>query len=409
MKTFGLGMLAIIVLCGLTTVGTEALGADGADWPCFRGPDHNGISTDSNWNPAALAGGPKVLWTTNAGVGYSSVAVVGNRLYTMGNENNQDFVGCINIDNGKVIWNHKYPCNKGSYPGSRVTPTVDGGRVYSLSRQGHLFCLDAAKGSVIWKKNIATEMKAGVPGWGFSGSPRVDGDTLIINAGIRGIALDKNTGKVLWSTAPGKGGYATPVIFEVGGTRCAAIFGQKALYAVNVENGDELWSYKWETSYDVNASDPIVSGNRVFISSGYDKGCALLDFGSGQAKLVWQNKNMRNHFSSCVAIGGHIYGIDGNAGKGTLTCLEGNTGKKRWSQKTGFGSLMAAVDKLIILNERGDLIIAEASPASYKEISRCKALTPKSSARCWTAPVLCNGRIYCRSNQGQLVCIDVRK
>jgi outer membrane protein assembly factor BamB len=167
-----------------------------------------------------------------------------------------------------------------------------------------------------------------------------------------------------------------------------------------------MWKFSWRTSYDINAADTIISDNTVFISSGYNKGCALYRINGRDVAKVWQNKNMRNHVNSSVLWEGHVYGFDGQVGGGgKLTCVDFGTGEKKWSQEgMGTGSLMLAGGKLIILGERGKLVIAEASPQGFKELSSAQIL-PKT--KCWTVPVLANGRIYARSAAGHLVCVDV--
>lgn len=392
----------------LLLLGALVCGTATADWPRWRGPKGSGISTEKDWSPKALLPAPTVAWKTNVGAGYAAVSVKDKLLYTLGNVDGKDTVVCLKADTGEPVWKHEYACAPGSYPGPRATPLVDDGLVYTLSREGHLFCLDAKTGAVKWQKNLVSDLQATNIGWGFSGSPCLDGKLLLINAGIRGIALDKATGDVVWSTAPGAGGYATPIPYQTdGGKRCAVVFGQKKVYGVDLKDGAELWSSGWETSYDVNAADPIVAGNRVFITSGYGKGCALLEVGAAKgARLEWQNQALRSHFSSAVLLDGHLYGIDGNAGKGDLVCLEFKTGAEKWRKSTGFGSLVVADGKLIVLTENGGLLIADASPADYRELAAAKGVLGKT---CWTMPVLCDGRLYCRNEKGDLVCLDLRK
>ncbi|MGA1867307.1 MAG: PQQ-binding-like beta-propeller repeat protein [bacterium] len=403
-------ILSILVLfCFLSTK------AECMDWTRWRGPYGNGITQESEWDPHSLKEGPRVVWKIDIGQGYSSVSVKGPHLYTMGNKNKKDVIYCLNIKDGSEVWRYAYPCKPGNYPGPRSTPVIDGGLVYTLSREGHLFALDAASGKVKWEKNIISELKAKNIKWGFASSASIDGDMLLINAGSHGIAFNKNTGDILWSSVgklwsinAGIGSYATPVFFSQKNKRCAAIFGERALYAVDVTKGTTLWEYEWITKYDVNAADPLISGSRIFISSGYGKGCALIDFLKGEPTTVWKNTNMRNHFSSCVLIDGYLYGIDGNAGKGSLRCLDFNKGTVQWSENLGFGSHIAADGNLIVLNEAGELFIVKATPASFQKISQCTAIKHVNGV-CWTAPVLSNGMIYCRSSDGDLVCIDVRK
>lgn len=402
--------LSIVVLLFFITKEVQCM-----DWARWRGPYGNGITTESNWNPLSLKDGAKVIWKIDIGQGYSSVSVNGHYLYTMGNKKKKDIIYCLNIKDGSEVWSYSYPCKPGSYPGPRATPIIDGAFIYTLSREGRLLALDAKSGKIKWEKDIISELDAKNIKWGFASSPSIDGDLLVINAGTHGIAFDKNTSSLkwssvgkLWSIKSGKGSYATPVFYNNNNKRCVAIFGQEALYAVDIKKGSKLWEYEWITKYDVNAADPLISGDKIFISSGYGKGCALIDISKKEPKTIWKNKNMRNHFGSCVLINDYIYGIDGNAGKGRLRCLDFKTGKLLWSEDLGFGSLIAVNETLIILNESGELFVVKATPASFQKIAQCTAIDDLNGV-CWTAPVLSNGRIYCRGSGGELVCIDVSK
>lgn len=393
----------------LMTVCSVALSAVGDDWPQWRGPNADGISLETSWNPKAVAEG-KILWQKNVGAGYSGVAVVKEHVFTMGNADENDTVACLNAADGSQVWKFSYPCaSPKSYPGPRGTPAVDmaSGSVFVLSREGVLYCLDAGKGTEKWKKDLKSEFGAQAPKWAFSSSPRVVGDMLLINEGAKGIALNKNTGAKIWAGGPGTGGYSSPVVYTKGGKQYVAVFAAKKAYGLELKTGSEVWSYGWETAYDVNAADPIIVGNEVFLSSGYNKGCALLDI-SGSPRVVWESKVMRSHFGSLLLGAGVLYGIDGQAGnKGSeLKCLEFKTGAQKWSEKTGFGAIVGADGKIIFLGEAGKLIVAEMSTEGYKEIAASQL---KLSGKCWTMPVLANGRIYCRSEGGDLLCVDVRK
>jgi outer membrane protein assembly factor BamB len=384
----------------------SSFGAEEPSWPSFRGPNHDGISTESNWNPAALAAGPKILWQVNVGKGWSSVAVSGQRLYTMGNVGDQDIVYCLDPATGKELWRHSYPCKAGDWPGPRATPTLDGADVFTMSRDCLVLCLDAEKGTVKWSVDVAAEFKTKAPQWSYCGSLRVDGDLLLVNAGDSGVALDKKTGKAVWGSA-GIGGYAVPVPFGEGAKRQVAIFGCKALVCVAEDTGKVAWSFPWVTGCDVNAPDPLITPAGMFIASGYGKGCAMLDISGPEPKALWQNKLLCPHFSSAVFLNGFIFGIDGNTGKpSALRCLDPKTGEEKWSEKLGFGSMMAADGKLIFLNEAGGLTIVPADPAGCKKLAEGKV---SGKGKFWTPPVLCAGRIYCRSSEGDLSCVDVGK
>lgn len=371
------------------------------DWPQYRGPSRNGISSEKGWSTRWPKQGPKVLWKTNVGKGYSCMAISGGRLYTMGNKGDTDAVCCLDANTGRAIWRHSYKCPAKDYPGPRATPTVNGGRVYTLSREGNLFCLDAKSGKVVWSRNLKKDHKLNVPGWGFASSPLVDGNLLLLNLGTAGLAVDKQTGKTAWQTGNDASGYASPVLGKPGGQRCVALFARNAIVGADPKTGKQLWRYTWQTSSDVNAADPIIAGNKVFISSNYGKGCALLNVGKGKATVAWQNRNMKNHFSSSVLVKGFLYGND----EGSVRCLDFGSGAAKWNKGgLGKGQLMAADGKLIILSEHGELAIALASPGGYKELARAQVL----GGTCWTAPVLSGGKIYCRNQDGDLICLNVK-
>jgi len=225
----------------------------------------------------------------------------------MGNADEIDTVFCFHAETGEVIWKHTYACTKGKdYFGTRVTPTVHKGAVYTLSRAGHVFRLKAKSGKVVWSKDLKKELGVEVPGWGFAGSPLILGKLVILNMGRRGVALNKKTGEVVWSSEPAKAGYASAVPFSTDHVQGVAVFSAKALFGVNAADGNMLWSYPWKTSWDVNAVTPIFEGDKVFISSNYGKGGVLLKIGQGEPEVIWRNKNMRNHFQTCVLWRKHL-------------------------------------------------------------------------------------------------------
>jgi outer membrane protein assembly factor BamB len=402
-------VLASGLLC-LAAASARAGDAAGPAWPIFRGPDRNGITAETGWKADLVGGSSKQLWKASVGFGFSSLAVAGGRAFTMGNAGDTDTVFCFDAETGKEVWKHSYACPRDpkyyDEGGTSATPTIDGSRVYTISKSGHLFCLDAATGKEIWKRSVQQDPGAKPPEWGFAGSPFVDGKRLILNVGAAGLCLDKETGATIWQSANTPPGYSTPVPFEMGGKRGIALFVQKSVVAVDPVSGKPLWDFPWKTSYDANIADPIVSGNEVFISSGYGTGCALLRVEGGKASEVWRNKSMRNHFSSCVLWQGSLYGVDNDTGKkNEIKCLDWKTGEVRWAQAgLGCGSLIVADGKLVILGEKGELVVAEASPSAWKELGRAQIL----SGRCWSHPVLVGGRLYARSGKGDVVCVDLR-
>jgi outer membrane protein assembly factor BamB len=225
---------------------------------------------------------------------------------------------------------------------------------------------------------------------------------------------------MVWTSEPGKqikeavttsgSEHATPVIYDYKGIRSAAIFNSQGLCSVDVESGKQQWFFDWKPYYRVSVADPIVFNDNVFMSCGYDIGCVLIDISGNEPQEIWRNKNMLNHWSTGVLIDGNIYGIDGSYKEDkSLNCIDFKTGEKMWSENLKAASLSAAVDKLIILNDKGTFFIVEATPSAYKEISSGTIPDQKGFELWWAPPVLLRGRIYCRSSDGGLYCIDVSK
>jgi len=398
-----------IPLCALPAVCIAVAGVRAADWPQWRGPGLSGVSEETDWTHQWPPQGPPVAWKAAVGTGFSSVAVSDGRLLTMGNEDNTDTVFCLDAATGKPLWKHSYECpldDRLFEGGPTSTPTIDEGRVYTLSRQGHLFCFQAETGEILWSKNVRQEAGVRLPGWGLAGSPLVHGDLLVLTVGEAGTALDKKTGKLVWTSADKEAGYASPVPVRHGDRRLVLVPSGKFFHAVDVQTGKEAWRHRWLTNYGCNAAEPIESEGQVFLSSGYNRGSALLRLTDAEPEVVWETKEFQNQFSSSVLLRGYLYGIHGSTdGKRALKCVEFKTGKVQWSEE-GFspGSLAAAGDRLIVLGEQGELVIVEASPGGFKALARAQVL----SGKCWTVPVLSGGRIYCRNAEGDLVCLDVR-
>ncbi|MEO8494007.1 MAG: PQQ-binding-like beta-propeller repeat protein [Planctomycetota bacterium] len=378
------------------------------DWARWRGPSRNGISAETELRVAWPASGPPILWKANVGTGFSSVVVSSGRAFTIGNRENTDTIYCFDAGNGEVVWQHSYEAalNDNLFEGGPTsTPTVDEDVVFTLSQAGKLFCFDAKTGEVRWSKNIADEAGARVPGWGFGGSPVVHDNTLLLAVGESGTAVDKRTGALLWSSEDKDAGYATPLPFRHNNRWLALIASGKFFHAVDIATGEERWRYRWLTQFGCNAADPIIDADKVFISSGYNRGSALLKLTETEPEEVWKSKEYQNQFSSSVLIDGYLYGIDGDTtGERLLKCVELATGKIRWSQE-GFGSgtLIAAGSRLIVLSEAGELVLADASPTAFKQLAKASVLQGK----CWTTPTLANGRVYCRNADGDVVCVDL--
>jgi len=383
------------------------------DWSNWRGPQHNGISSERHWGGDWATCTPRVRWTQAVGTGFSSIAVAEGRLYTLGNSDlvvgktkkAHDVIYCLDAPSGAILWTRAYeaPLAPDSYEGGpSATPTVADGKVYTLSKQGMAYCLDAKDGTVVWQSDLVARHGMRAPTWGFAGSPYLYGDFVIYNAGTHGLALRAADGTLAWKTGTGRPGYSTPVPFASEGQHLLLLMGETTFGAVQPQTGKVLWEYPWVTSNQANIPDPVVDGNLVFVSTGYQKGSALFEVVAGRVTQLWFQKNMQTWLNSAVLWQGYLYGPNDN-GK-ALTCVERSTGRIVWS-KGGFGngSLTLANGKLIVLSQTGELSIAPASSAGYRETGRGQILTGK----CWSVPVLAQGKIYARNAAGDLVCVEL--
>lgn len=385
-------------------------GSIASDWPNYRGPQHNGVSAEKNWIDTWPDQGPAITWKARVGLGFSSMVVQNGRLASAGHADKTDTVYCFDATTGKELWKHSYPAELGDkyYEGGTTgTPTFADGKLYWLSRWGDLICFQADTGRIVWEKNIQKETGAKIPTWGYTGAPLVHDNLLVLNVGEAGTAVDKTTGKLVWKSGNADAGYATPLPIQRNGKWLALLSNGENYLAVDIQSGAEAWRFKWLTEYGVNAADPVVTGDHVYISSGYGKGGTLIKTGSGQPESVWKNKALRTQLNPAVLHEGHLYGPDGDTGdKGALKCIELQTGTEKWAHKGfGTGGLIVADGKIIALSSTGELLVAPATPSGFKPTSRAQVI----GGKCWTAPVLANGLIYCRNSKGEIVAVNVKR
>jgi len=378
------------------------------DWFRFRGPFLDGISRETDWPNFSDRDQPTRLWTQSVGRGISGVVTSESLLFTIGNVDDADGVRCFESGSGKAVWSFSYDCplDPNEFEGGPTsTPTVDGGSLYTLSRLGQIHCLNKHTGKLRWSVHAAEDNDIRVPAWGFAGSPLVVDDTLLLNVGEAGLALNKHTGKLLWKSTDKDAGYSSMVPFQQQG-KSAIVFGSARSYVcVEIESGNELWRQRWLTTFGCNAADPIVSDDSVFLSSGYNRGSALLKATDGEPDVVWKSKELQNQLSTSILIEGFLYGIHGDVDAGTqLRCMELTTGKVAWSEASFHPSAIAAAgNRLIIITRDGELVIAQASSKKFQAISQHKVIDGK----CWTSPTLSGGLLYVRSVDGELICLDL--
>jgi outer membrane protein assembly factor BamB len=383
-----------------------------ADWPQWLGPSRNGTSPETGLLTDGPAAGPKLLWKVPGGDGYSSVAVVGNRAYTLVQRDDGEWAIALDAASGKEKWARKIaPAYKNSYGnGPRSTPAIDGGFVYVQSVTGPLACLKTDDGSVVWQHNLLSDFGMKNTTWGLSASPLVEGNVVLAIPGAPGAgvaAFDKKTGHLAWKLGDDKAAYASPVAVTVGGQRQLIFFTAAGLLAASPD-GKELWRVPWKTEFDCNICTPLVIGNDLFVSSGEQVGCAMFRLSPGGApEVAWQSKGkkgvMTNYWANSVAVDGYLYGLSGEFDKRIdLNCVDAKTGKLAWSQKDfGKGAITYAEGHLFITTKKGDLVLVRANSQKYDEKARVQLLGENR-----TVPTIAAKRLYLRDRQ-HIYCLDI--
>ena len=381
-------------------------------WTNFRGPKRDGNYEGTPVLTSWPANGLTAVWKQPVGLGYASFSVADGRAYTIEQRRGQEVVAAYDVATGRELWtqrwNASYSPGDDTGDGPRATPTWDQGRLYALGGTGELRCLDANSGAVIWGKNILADNQAPNLQWGVAGSPLIVDDKVIVLPGGANnksvVAYNKMTGAPVWKSLSDSQAYVSPMLVDLAGRRQILVVSASRVLGLVPETGALLWSYPWDTSMGINVSQPIiVDKNRFFLSSGYGKGAALVEVkGSGQnytATTVWENVNMKNKFNSSVLYNGYVYGLD----EGILTCLDVNTGERKWKGgRYGYGQLLVASGNLIVTSDSGDLALVKASPDGYTELARFTALEGKT----WNIPAIADGRLLVR-NANEMAAYDI--
>jgi outer membrane protein assembly factor BamB len=407
------GFLAAATLlwsCGQTVpdVSTSSL-----EWSQWRGPNRDGISTETGLLKSWPDGGPEVVWRVALGSGFSGIAISADRLYTMLADSTDEYVVCLDAASGEEIWRVRsdstFVEGQGYGNGPRSTPTVDGDLLFALSAHGKLHALNAGSGEKLWQRDFVGEFGSTVPQWGFSTSPLIEGNQLIVEVGGEGeqsiVSFAKRTGEVQWTSHSDEAAYSSPIAISSAGHRQIIFLTSKNLISVSPRDGRVFWAYPWLVHHGIAVSTPIyVPDDRIFVASSYDYGNALLEISSvGDGLAVserWKNRSMENHYSSSVLHGKHLYGFDDSI----LKCIEVETGAERWKTRgPGKGSLILADGHLLVLGGEGELVLAEATPQAY----RVKASVQILEGACWTPPSLSGGKLYIR-NLAEMICLDLK-
>jgi outer membrane protein assembly factor BamB len=387
----------------------------GADWPQWLGPARNGSSPETGLLTDWPKEGPKVLWKVPGGDGYSSVAVAGGRAITLVQRGTDELVIALDAVSGKELWTARCgPAYKNKYGnGPRSTPACEGKLVYVQSVTGPLMCLEADSGKIVWQHHLLKEFGAKNLTWGLSASPLIEGDLVLALPGAPGAgvaAFHKKDGRLAWKTGDDKAAYASPVAVTVGGSRQLIFFTAAGLLAVAPDRGAEFWRIPWTTEFDCNIATPLVIGDRLFVSSGEENGCALYKLAAaGSPEPIWESKGkksvMINYWATSVMHNGFLFGLAGEFDKSiNLNCVDLKTGKLVWSHKDfGKAAVTLAAGHLILVTKKGDLVLAPATPQGYEEKARVRLL-----AETRTAATVSSGRLYLRDREN-IFCLDITK
>jgi outer membrane protein assembly factor BamB len=405
--------LRIVLITLLATLLTGAAKAD--DWPQFLGPARNGVYSGNDlaakWPPK----GPPVIWKKEVGQGFSSPVVARNRLILFHRLGNKEVVEALDAGTGRTIWTFDYPTQYrddfGFDEGPRAAPTVANGRVYTFGAEGLLHCLDFDTGKKVWSVDTNRQFQVAKGFFGAAGAPLVDGDRVLMNIGGAGAGLaafDAATGKTLWTIPNQEASYSSPVAATIQKSRHVLFFTRSGLVDVDPAAGKVRYEFPWHarSRTSVNAATPLVVDDYVFVSSSYGTGAVLLQVGTSKLEKVWASDDaLTNHYATSVYRDGFLYGYHGRQEEGpSLRCVEFKTGKVRWSvDGFGGGTITLAGDKLLIVRESGEMILASATPSAFQKISEARILP--ATVRAY--PAIAGGRMYIR-NEKTLICLDLK-
>jgi len=407
-----------ILACVVAILLSVPAAAD-SDWSQFRGPNRDGHSPDTGLLKQWPAGGPTLAWkVTGLGKGASSLSILGDKIYTMGDLADGCHLICLNVADGKIAWSTRMGApwvDEKWLHGPRGTPSTDGTLVIGLSPNGDILCADAATGKEKWKKTMKGDFGGKMmSGWGFSESPLLDGDNVVITpGGSKGTvaALKKATGELVWQSSglTDSAAYASLVPVEIGGVRQYLLLTDASVAGIGAKDGKVLW-HTARPGKTAVIPTPVYKDGLVFVTSGYGVGCNAFKVtesgGTFSAAEVYAGKQMTNHHGGVIVVGDYLYGLDDRA----LKCIDIKTGKVVWQDPSvGKGSIAYADGHFVLRSEnekKGEIALAEASPEGYKETGRFTQ-PDLSGKKCWAHPVIFGGKMYIRDHD-LLLCYDVK-
>lgn len=378
-------------------------------WNQFRGPDRNGISAESGLPETLPVDGPELLWKMEIGEGFSEITVEGDRIYTMmshktDSASGEEFVVALDASSGKLIW--KTPVDSLFFDqfgnGPRSTPVIGDKHIYCFSSYGKLTACSKEDGKAIWQVDFVAAFGSTLPRWGFSSSPVLVDNTLIVEAGGTEsrafIGFNKDNGKVVWTNGTGEASYSSPVVAEIEGMTQVIFANQTTLHSFT-SKGDTIWSYPMKMNGPM-ATPVFFDSNKIFVSTVRSDGFSIVEVKNNTVQELVNAGTMKNDFSSSLYYEGHIYGFNVAA----LQCISAETGEKKWTKRgLGKGTLILVDDKLLVLSDKGKIVQVKATPEAYTEQGGFQALEGKS----WTAPSFSGGKLYVR-NLTEMACYVIK-
>jgi outer membrane protein assembly factor BamB len=369
-----------------------------AEWPGFRGPRRDGIVRGVRIKTDWSAAPPAKMWRRAIGPGWSSFAVSGDLLYTQEQRGEEEVVACYKATTGQPVWSHR---DKARFfesvggAGPRGTPTLHNGRVYAFGATGILNALDATTGKVLWSRNVASETNTATPFWGFSSSPLVAGDAVIVAASGNLVAYDAATGNQKWVGPKGGGSYSSPRLVTIGGVAQVLLMGEGRLISVSPADGKQIWEHQWSGNFIVQPA--LVSDSEVLITS-QENGARSLgvarEASGWTVKERWTSNGLKPYFNDFVVHKGHAFGFDGRI----LSCIDLKDGQRKWKGgRYGNGQLVLLPDQdlLLVLSEEGELALVGATPDQFAELAKVPGIQGKT----WNHPVLVGDLLLVRNGE----------
>jgi outer membrane protein assembly factor BamB len=412
-----LAVLIFLLMARKTMVTPSEKMASDEDWPQFLGPTRNGVYSGPELASSWPQTGPALVWKKEVGQGFSGPVVAQGRLILFHRVADKETVDCLDAKTGRPVWSYDYPTSYrddfGFDEGPRATPAISDGYVYTFGAQGMLHCLDFATGKKVWSVDTHQKFRVRKGYFGAACSPLVEGDRVLLNVGgteASGLAaFDKATGNTLWTATNDEASYSSPIAATIGGVRYALFFTRNGLVAVDPATGKVRFQFRWRAKMQasVNAATPLSVDDLVFLSASYQTGAVLLQIKGTELKELWASDDvLSNHYSTCVYRDGYLYGFHGRQEHGpSLRCVELRTGKVQWSvDQFRAGTVTLAGNRLLVLREDGELILASASAKEFRPVASAQILP--ATVRAY--PAIAGGYLFAR-NERALVCVNLRR